>query len=98
MIKKQEENCNEIKRILGNVKKDSAARKTQLYIEDRVPAAQENDALLRYQDILSSHKYVTCKYIENKIKVLYHEAISYVRLCEQKLQIVDTIYEPIQQR
>ncbi|XP_047993852.1 uncharacterized protein LOC125232247 [Leguminivora glycinivorella] len=64
LIKNQEDNYEEIRRIWENIKQDSTARKTQKYVDERKSNLDSIyqrafDRRLQEQEVLSSHKYLT---------------------------------------
>lgn len=100
IVTSQEADYDEIRRIVTNLKKDSATRKTQKYINDRkrtldgiFQRVQENHSRLQEQEVLSTHKYSTTNYF-GIIKKYYDEGIDYLRKCEERLLHVQSICEP----
>ncbi|KAG7300683.1 hypothetical protein JYU34_015008 [Plutella xylostella] len=101
LIKSQENDSNELRRILSNIKKDSTLRKIRPeYIDDRRKVindvfvrTQQHDDRLKEQELLSTHKYITLNYFDNNIKKYYNEAMDYLHQCEQRLQDVQKINE-----
>lgn len=101
LIKSQENDSNELRRILSNIKKDSTLRKIRPeYIDDRRKVindvfvrTQQYDDRLKEQELLSTHKYITLNYFDNNIKKYYNEAMDYLHQCEQRLQDVQKINE-----
>lgn len=100
LIRSQEADYNEIRRVLTNIKKDSPTRKTEKYINERKKTlnqvfqrVQENHLRLQEQEVLSTHKYITTNYFAN-IKKYYDEGIKYLEECEERLQHVQSVYEP----
>lgn len=102
-IKSQEEDYNEIRRIITNIKKDSVSRRTQKYIDEKrqtlttiFQRVQENHSKLEKQEMLSSHKYITTNYFGN-IQKQYNEGLAHLQNYEARLQLVQAIYEPEEQ-
>lgn len=100
-VKEQEDNYNEIRQLLSNMKKDSVSRQTLQYLEDR--KNRLNNILrkseiihkeLEVQEVLSMHKYITLNYFDNNIKNTYIETIEHMDNIERRLQAARQLYEP----
>lgn len=100
-VKEQEDNYNEIRQLLSNMKKDSVSRQTLQYLEDR--KNRLNNILrkseiihkeLEVQEVLSMHKYITLNYFDNYIRKTYIETIEHMDNIERRLQAARQLYEP----